>query len=123
MPETKQDTESPDETIFAFTQEGTPVVVSREQEAILVDFFDTVEEAIKIGSEKLGLVHSKIIDGEFWMRWADGGYLVINPDPKVQTVVSGTDEMQKSKEKNIGIPQGTIVDFTSGLKKLIKRVK
>jgi hypothetical protein len=88
--------------VYGFVEGGRPVPTSQKQIEKLTIFFDTAAEAIQIGSEKLRLVQSKIIDKELWLKLGNGGYHVVNPDPSIQTVVHADDNMQK-QSVNIGI--------------------
>ena len=103
-----------EENIVAFVNGGHYTPATEDQIELVSKFFDVVQTAIEIGANKLGLVHSLIIEREFWLRIADGGYYVINPDQNVQTVLLASLDMVKSS-KNIGIIESQIVEITASL--------
>lgn len=102
------------ETVVPFVADGHPSPISDEQTDVLSNFFDVIKKCIEAGAEKLKLTQSKIVGEEFWLKLTDGGFFVINPDEKIQTIVRADDNGTKIPG-DFGLELDYLVELTEAL--------
>jgi hypothetical protein len=110
-----------EDRIVIFDKDGHFCPIDEAQIVTVSAYFDIVEQVVNFDG-KMGFQASFVKDGELWLKFRDGGYQVINPDPNIQTVFFANDEMQKVA-KNYGILEAEVVICIETLTTMLEKAK
>ncbi len=109
-----------EERLIPLLNGGHPCPIDDEQIDVVEDFFVVVQEVIR-NAGVLIFRQAAIIDDQFWLKMADGGFLVINPNPEVQTIRFANENLE-IQNANFAILEENIIVAINHLNGMIEEL-
>ena len=108
------------ERLIPLLNGGHPSPIDDDQAEIVEALLDVVQEVIR-NEKVLVFRQAAVIDDQFWLKMADGGFLVINPNPEIQTIRFANEDLEIQAE-NFAILEENIIAEINHLSGMIEEL-
>lgn len=109
-----------EERLIPLLNDGHPSPIDDDQTEIVGAFLDVVQEVIR-NEKALVFRQAAVIDDQFWLKMADGGFLVINPNPEIQTIRFANEDLE-IQEKDFAVLEENIIAAINHLSSMIEEL-